>query len=97
GHDWTDKFRRVAEALRDLNCESALLDGEVVVPHEAAGSQFSALQAALSAGGPLAYYAFDLLELDGEDLASKPLIERKATLRKLLGTLPRRSIVTYSE
>lgn len=54
GHDWTDKFRRVAEALRDLDCESALLDGEVVVPHEADGSQFSALQAALSAGGPLA-------------------------------------------
>jgi bifunctional non-homologous end joining protein LigD len=97
GHDWTDKFGRVAEALRDLDCESALLDGEVVVPDRAAGSQFSALQAALSSGGPLAYYAFDLLELDGEDLTSKPLLERKAKLRKLLGTLPRRSIVTYSE
>ena len=97
GHDWTDKFRPVAEALRDLDCESALLDGEVVVPHTAAGSQFSALQAALSAGGPLAYYAFDLLELDGEDLTSKPLLERKANLRKLLGSLPGGSIVTYSE
>ena len=97
GHDWTDKFARVAETLRELDCGNALLDGEVVVPDTAAGSQFSALQAALSSGGPLAYYAFDLLELDGEDLTSKPLLERKANLRKLLGTLPGRSIVTYSE
>ena len=97
GHDWSDKFARVAEALRDLDCDSALLDGEVVVPHTATGSQFSALQTALSSGGPLSYYAFDLLEVDGEDLASRPLLERKATLRKLLGSLPKRSIVTYSE
>src|SRR5690606_5763882 len=60
GHDWTDKFAPVADALRDLECQSALLDGEVVVPHAVPGSQFSALQAALSSGGPLAFYAFDL-------------------------------------
>lgn len=97
GHDWTDKFAPVAEALRELDCESALLDGEVVVAHTAPGSQFSALQAALSSGGPLAFYAFDLLELDGEDLTSKPLLERKANLRKLVGSLPGRSAVIYSE
>ena len=97
GHDWTDKFGHVTEALPDLDCESALLDGEVVVPHAAAGSQFSALQAALSSGGPLAYHAFDLLELDGEDLKSKPLLERKAILHKLLRTLPEGSVIKYSE
>ena len=84
GHDWTDKFARVAEALRDLDCENALLDGEVVVPHTAAGSQFSALQAALSSGGPLAYYAFDLLAFEGFDLRPLPLHERKALLRRVL-------------
>ena len=97
GHDWTDRFEPVAEALPELACDSALLDGEVVVPGAAAGSQFSALQTALSKGGPLAYYVFDLLELDGEDLRSRPLIERKATLRKLLGSLPDRSPISYSE
>jgi bifunctional non-homologous end joining protein LigD len=30
-------------------------------------------------------YAFDLLELDGEDLRPRPLGERKARLAKLLG------------
>ena len=97
GHDWTDRFGRIAKALPGLDCDSALLDGEVVAPGAAAGSQFSALQVALSEGGPLAYYVFDLLELDGEDLKSRPLIERKATLRKLLGSLPDGSPVYYSE
>jgi bifunctional non-homologous end joining protein LigD len=97
GHDWTDRFGPIAKALPDLDCDSALLDGEVVVPEAAAGSQFSALQAALSEGGPLAYYVFDLLELDGEDLKSRPLIERKATLRKLLASLPDGAPVYYSE
>ena len=97
GHDWTDKFGHIAKALPDLECESALLDGEVVVPQAATGSQFSALQAALSNSGPLAYYAFDLLELDCEDLKSKPLLERKAVLRKLLRTLPDGSVIKYSE
>jgi bifunctional non-homologous end joining protein LigD len=97
GHDWTEKFRPVADALRELDCDSALLDGEVVASGAAAGSQFSALQSALSNGGRLAYYVFDLLELDGKDLESRPLLERKAALRRLLGTLPDASIVVYSE
>ena len=97
GHDWTEKFRQIAESLPNLDCDSALLDGEVVVPHAAAGSQFSALQAALSDSGLLAYYAFDLLQLDGEDLKPRPLLERKAMLQKLLGTLPDGSVVKYSE
>jgi bifunctional non-homologous end joining protein LigD len=97
GHDWTERFAPVADALPRLDCGSALLDGEIVVPGVAPGSQFSALQAALSDGGPLAYYVFDLLELDGSDLKSRPLIERKAKLRTLLGSLPGRSPISYSE
>ena len=97
GHDWTDRFGRIAKGLPGLDCDSALLDGEVVVPEAAAGSQFSALQAALSEDGPLAYYVFDLLEFDGVDLTSRPLTERKATLRKLLGSLPGGAPIFYSE
>lgn len=97
GHDWTDKFASAAEALEDLVCDSALLDGEIVAPHGNDGSPFSALQAALSAGGAVEYYVFDLLELDGEDLRARPLMERKAVLRKLLGTLAKNTPITYSE
>jgi bifunctional non-homologous end joining protein LigD len=33
-------------------------------------------------------YAFDLLELDGEDLRARPLEERKAALGKLIARAP---------
>jgi bifunctional non-homologous end joining protein LigD len=34
--------------------------------------------------GTIDYFAFDLLELDGEDLTGLPLVERKAKLREIL-------------
>ena len=44
-------------------------------------SRFQALQSALKAAPKtIDYVAFDLLELDGEDLTSLPLVERKKKL-----------------
>jgi bifunctional non-homologous end joining protein LigD len=97
GRDWTDKFAEIAETLAELDCDSALLDGEVVAPAGNGSSQFSALQSALSHGGALGYFAFDLLHLNGDDLLRLPLVERKAQLKLLLSSLPRNSIVRYSE
>ena len=59
----------------------AVLDGEIVVLDEYGRSQFNDL---LFRRGSLYFYAFDLLSLNGEDLRALPLIERKATLRKLI-------------
>jgi ATP-dependent DNA ligase len=39
-------------------------------------------------GIPLVYYAFDLLSLERTDLGSRPLIERRAQLTKLLKKAP---------
>src|SRR5439155_784639 len=54
----------------------------------ATGSSRSGSTASGCAGrgrsGPLVYYTFDLLELDGEPLVDLPLAERKARLEKLL-------------
>jgi hypothetical protein len=33
---------------------------------------------------PFHFYAFDLLALDGEDLRARPLVERKALLKRLV-------------
>ena len=44
---------------------------------------------------PLVYYAFDLLFLDGMDLRSRPLIERRKLLAKLLKKAP--SNIRFSE
>ncbi len=86
GLDWTDKFPEIAEAARAIECETALLDGEIVKLDEEGSTSFSALQQAISEGGRgLTAFAFDALEIDGEDLTPLPNIERKARLASLLG------------
>ncbi|MDK1375221.1 MULTISPECIES: DNA ligase D [unclassified Sinorhizobium] len=96
GLDWTEKFPAIASALAELDCKSALIDGEVVALSEE-GSTFSALQKALRTGASTRLYAFDLVELDGKDLSREPLIERKEQLKTLLDTLGATSTVQYSE
>jgi bifunctional non-homologous end joining protein LigD len=85
GLNWTDKFAALVPALADLPCRSAILDGEVAVAGAKGHTDFGALQDALARGkGRYAYYLFDLLQLNGEDLRKLPLTERKARLHKLL-------------
>ncbi|WP_292529081.1 DNA ligase D [Methylocystis sp.] len=87
GLDWTKKFGdEVVAALRALPLGSALIDGEMVVETSAGASDFSALQADLSAGRTdrFVYWVFDLLYLDGYDLRGASLLERKGLLEKLL-------------
>jgi bifunctional non-homologous end joining protein LigD len=86
GKDWTAQFPEVATAARALPARTTLLDGEVAVLLPDGRTSFQALQNAFSgARRRLVYFAFDLLHLDGEDLAARPLVERKAALARLLG------------
>jgi bifunctional non-homologous end joining protein LigD len=86
GLDWSDKFPEIVEAARELEVGSALLDGEIVKLDDKGNSNFSALQAAISEGGRgLSLFLFDALEIDGEDTASLPNIERKERLASLVG------------
>ncbi|MFC0199408.1 DNA ligase D [Paracoccus rhizosphaerae] len=86
GHDWTDRFADLVPAFDDLDCKSALIDGEIVA---GAGLQgFSALQDAIAAGGPFGFVAFDLIQLDGKDLSKRPLTERRRALEQLFSPLP---------
>jgi bifunctional non-homologous end joining protein LigD len=96
GLDWTGQFRGVAEAVAQLPARGALIDGEVVALDENGRTDFGRLQRALDGGGEtLRYYAFDLLELDGEDLSGLPLIERKRRLGALLSDAP--DVILYSD
>src|SRR5919109_135531 len=89
GLDWTKKFRGLSETTAQVPARSALIDGEVVVIDENGRTDFGRLQHALKTGeDPLHFYAFDLLELDGEDIAHLPLSERKARLSALLRQAP---------
>lgn len=99
GLDWTERFgRRITAALAALPVTDALIDGEVVVEGGNGASDFSALQADLSAGRDdrFVYYAFDLLHLDGHDLTRVPLLARKALLERLLAGQEAGGAVRYS-
>ena len=86
GLDWTDKFPEIAEAAARLDCDSALLDGEIVALDDKGNTGFSALQEAICEGGRgLTLFLFDALEIDGENLEKLPNIERKQRLAALVG------------
>lgn len=86
GHDWTTSFPAIAVAIEALKVRTAIIDGEAVVLDDQGRSSFSALKAALSRHGRtgVLLYAFDLLFLDGKDLRSQPLTERRQALASLL-------------
>lgn len=69
GNDWTDKVKALVAATACINSYNCIVDGEVVVPTEGA-TDFGSLKRELSLGNSqrLAFYAFDLLYLDGYDL-----------------------------
>ena len=95
GLDWSERFAPVTAAAAQLPCGSALIDGEIVALDEHGRPSFSTLQGALKDGGALLCFVFDLLELDGEDLAPLPLTERKARLATLLQDAP--PVLHYAE
>ena len=75
GYDWTERY------------PSAILDGEAVVQDHNGASDFEALGSALrQRPHSIILYAFDLLHLDGKELRQKTLVERRASLKGLLGT-----------
>jgi bifunctional non-homologous end joining protein LigD len=102
GLDWTTRFPLIAEGLRHLRADVAIIDGEAVIEDEGGVSDFSALQAALrdgKAASQAIFYGFDLLYLDGYDLRGAALDNRKAALAALMErrARPHHTGVRYSE
>jgi bifunctional non-homologous end joining protein LigD len=96
-NDWTRVYRRIVDACGRLGCETALLDGEMIVQDEFGLSDFYGLRSAIyKAPHRILFFAFDLLYLDGQDLRKAPLIERRAALRRLIEPDPR-SPVQFSD
>jgi ATP dependent DNA ligase domain len=80
---WSGKYLRIVEALRSLQVRSIIVDGEVVWAREDRKSDFDKLHSRAH-DQQVFLYAFDLLELNGEDYRNHPLEKRKAKLEKLL-------------
>ncbi len=76
GYDWTKRFPRVVQALKRLKVNSITLDGEAVVCGEDGVSDFNRLHS--QRWDELVFlYAFDLLEMNGEDLQGRTAGETK--------------------
>ncbi|MEH6952621.1 non-homologous end-joining DNA ligase [Nitrobacter sp. NHB1] len=84
GHDWTQRFKKVAHDAWHIKAGSAVIDGEIVVPAADGTTDFSVLQKELRGKSTrIVLVAFDLLYLNGRDLRKLPLFQRKAELKKI--------------
>ncbi len=85
---YNTKFAPVVQSLQKFP-GTAVLDGEVVVVDSVGHPRFQWLQDYPDKDqGELIYYVFDILHLDGHDLTSLPLTERKEILQQILPPLP---------
>src|SRR5262245_21886107 len=82
GHDWTERFPLIAEALNGLKVATCLIDGEAVCCDENGVAVFAKL--CQRRDRHVRLRAFDLLELDGNDLRREPIERRKVLLIRLL-------------
>jgi bifunctional non-homologous end joining protein LigD len=74
GADFTDRLLSIAEAVRGLACDNALLDGQAVALRNDGRSDFGALMTKRG-GVQASLAAFDLLRLSGNDLRLRPIEE----------------------
>jgi bifunctional non-homologous end joining protein LigD len=88
GLDWTNRFPEIATACQGLS--ETIVDGEIVALDQHGAPDFAALQAALTEGrtANLVFFAFDIVFAEGEDMRSRPLVERKTRLKQGLTALP---------
>jgi ATP-dependent DNA ligase len=75
---WPQLAEELAHTVRSTD---AVLDGEVVVLRSDGSSNFNSL---LFRREWPHYYAFDLLRLNGDDLRTLPLLQRKKRLRHVI-------------
>jgi bifunctional non-homologous end joining protein LigD len=79
GNDMTRRFPLIAEALTSLRSRSCIIDGEAVACDDNGLASFERVRYRQHDGA-----AFDLIELNGDDLRRDPLQVCKATLASIL-------------
>jgi bifunctional non-homologous end joining protein LigD len=90
--DLTSTYPEIRAAVASQRDLDLLLDGEVVA-YDGEQTSFSRLQQRLGirnpspeqvAANPVVFCVFDLLEVDGDDLRGRPLLERRARLSRAI-------------
>ena len=85
GNDFTMRFPLAVAAVAALPGRSFLIDGEAIVTNDKGLAVFELIRRARN-GGAAVLCAFDLIELDGEDLRRAPIEHRKHKLARLVRT-----------
>ena len=83
GNDFTSRFPFIAMAVAALPARSCLIDGEAIVCDQNGLAVFDLIRQHRTSATAI-HCAFDLLELDGEDLRREPIEARKKQLAMLL-------------
>src|SRR2546426_11281048 len=97
--DATGSYPELQRLEGNIRAKTAIIDGEVVVLGENGTPNFGHLQARfgvddpkrvsmLAKTTPVTYVAFDLLHIDGQDVISWPLVERKRWLKSIVKDSP---------
>ena len=84
GLDMLTRFPELDAMKSAFKSVPVVVDGEIVSLDSRGRSSFQRLQESQKKPAGLTYVAFDLLYADGTDLRSKPLVERKALLERLI-------------
>jgi bifunctional non-homologous end joining protein LigD len=83
GNDLTRRFPLIVDALSRLRSRSCIVDGEAVACDDNGVASFDLVRHH-RANDSVFLYAFDLIELNGDDLRRDPLQVRKATLASIV-------------
>ena len=83
GNDLTDRFPLIVETLAGLRSRSCIIDGEAVACDDNGVASFDLVRHQ-RANASTFLYAFDLIELNSDDLRRDPLEVRKATLASVV-------------
>jgi bifunctional non-homologous end joining protein LigD len=84
-HEWprTYRFTLIVESLARLRSRSCIIDGEAVCCDDNGMASFDRIRYGRH-DERVFLYAFDLIELDGEDMRREPFETSKATLASVL-------------
>jgi bifunctional non-homologous end joining protein LigD len=91
--EMTPQYPELAGVAKQLDAKEAILDGEIVALDKDGMPRFQLLQPrvgrksgieALRGHGHIVYFVFDLLYVDGNNLMTCPLVERKEVLERIL-------------
>lgn len=97
----TDKFPEF-QVLTDLLPNGIVIDGEIIPSVEKKPLPFAILQTRIGRknitkkqlkDAPITFFAYDLLEYNGEDFRNRPLVERRQQLEAIANPLPTTALI----